>query len=206
MVVVRHWSLPASLKTAGLQAAGRDIPRENGGACRLRSGVCCLQGSGPPIERRPLGDNGTALRCRPGPAEFWRLCCASWRSPCRKMVRSAGVAPASPDWHTGILLLNDDRVTQRLRPAVGQCVPPASATIKAESRLEALQHGSRDGLRYGALAARITVRPRPCVYKRTNTSAASLDAAPAGFLGGCFGVLAAHLLRSLFGYWKVKVS
>jgi hypothetical protein len=27
-----------------------------------------------------------------------------------KMVRSAGVAPASPDWHTGILLLNDDRV------------------------------------------------------------------------------------------------
>ena len=25
------------------------------------------------------------------------------------MVRSAGIAPASPDWHTGILLLNDDR-------------------------------------------------------------------------------------------------
>ena len=26
-----------------------------------------------------------------------------------KMVRSAGIAPASPDWHSGILLLDDDR-------------------------------------------------------------------------------------------------
>ena len=26
-----------------------------------------------------------------------------------KMVRSAGLAPASPDWHSSILLLNDDR-------------------------------------------------------------------------------------------------
>ena len=26
-----------------------------------------------------------------------------------EMVRSTGVAPASPDWHSGILLLNDDR-------------------------------------------------------------------------------------------------
>ena len=85
-----------------------------------------------------------------------------------KMVRSAGVAPASPDWHTGILLLNDDRVTQRLRPAVGQCVPPASAMIKAEGRLEALRHGSRDGLRYGARAARITARRAPvCTKERT---------------------------------------
>ncbi len=25
------------------------------------------------------------------------------------MVRSAGIAPASPDWQPGILLLNDDR-------------------------------------------------------------------------------------------------
>src|ERR1043166_91784 len=31
-----------------------------------------------------------------------------------KLVRSAGVAPASPDWRSGILLLNDDRTwTQR---------------------------------------------------------------------------------------------
>ena len=27
----------------------------------------------------------------------------------KKMVRSAGLAPASPDWHSGILLLNDER-------------------------------------------------------------------------------------------------
>ena len=142
MVVVRHWSLPASLKTAGLQAAGRDIPRENGGACRLRSGVCCLQGSGPPIERRPLGDNGTALRCRPGPAEFWRLCCASWRSPCRKMVRSAGVAPASPDWHTGILLLNDDRKNGSAGGTDHR--PPALLCVqKNEHRCRALRRGTR---------------------------------------------------------------
>ena len=30
-----------------------------------------------------------------------------------KMVRSAGLAPASPDWHSGILLLNDDREMRR---------------------------------------------------------------------------------------------
>jgi hypothetical protein len=29
----------------------------------------------------------------------------------KKMERSAGLAPASPDWRTGILLLNDDRIS-----------------------------------------------------------------------------------------------
>jgi hypothetical protein len=29
------------------------------------------------------------------------------------LVRSAGIAPASPGWHPGILLLNDDRVGRR---------------------------------------------------------------------------------------------
>ena len=29
------------------------------------------------------------------------------------MVRSAGIAPASPDWHSGILLLDDDREMRR---------------------------------------------------------------------------------------------
>ena len=41
----------------------------------------------------------------------WRLC--SQGGPLcveiEEMVRSAGLAPASPDWHSGILLLNDDR-------------------------------------------------------------------------------------------------
>ena len=54
MVVVRHWSLPAS-----------------------------------------LGDGGVTVRW-PG-------------HPPKKLVRPAGIAPASPDWHTGILLLNDGR-------------------------------------------------------------------------------------------------
>ena len=31
----------------------------------------------------------------------------------KKMVRSAGLAPASPDWHSGILLLDDDRIERR---------------------------------------------------------------------------------------------
>ena len=31
----------------------------------------------------------------------------------KKMVRPAGIAPASPDWHSGILLLNDDREMRR---------------------------------------------------------------------------------------------
>ncbi len=41
-------------------------------------------------------------------------------------------------------------VTQRLRPAVPQCVPPAfSACVRRSSgRPEALRNGSRDGLRY----------------------------------------------------------
>jgi hypothetical protein len=29
--------------------------------------------------------------------------------PWKKMVRSAGLAPTSADWHSGILLLNDER-------------------------------------------------------------------------------------------------
>ena len=33
-----------------------------------------------------------------------------------KMVRSAGFAPASPDWHSGILLLNDDRKRSGAEP------------------------------------------------------------------------------------------
>ena len=31
----------------------------------------------------------------------------------KKMVRSAGLAPASSDWHSDILLLNDDREGRR---------------------------------------------------------------------------------------------
>lgn len=57
--------------------------------------------------------NGTASRCCPERSEFWRLARASWRPPFdfifKKFIRSAGIAPASPDWHSGILLLNDDR-------------------------------------------------------------------------------------------------
>ncbi len=34
----------------------------------------------------------------------------------RKLVRSAGFAPASPDWHSGILLLNDDRERSGAKP------------------------------------------------------------------------------------------
>ena len=35
----------------------------------------------------------------------------------KKMVRSAGLAPASPDWQPGILLLDDDRMGGASRSA-----------------------------------------------------------------------------------------
>jgi hypothetical protein len=40
-----------------------------------------------------------------------------WRPPYSLLswVRSAGLAPASPDWHSGILLLNDDRKNEAAR-------------------------------------------------------------------------------------------
>ena len=93
-MVVRHWSLPACLKTAGLQSAGRGIPHEivAGAVKRL------LEACWPPVKLvEPAGyapasavcktavlllnegpwKIGTAFRCGPGPAEFWRLCCAA---------------------------------------------------------------------------------------------------------------------------------
>ena len=42
------------------------------------------------------------------------------------MVRSAGIAPASPDWHSGILLLDDDRKW------AARVVTPAPHTTKKE--------------------------------------------------------------------------
>ena len=58
----------------------------------------------------PHYEIGTASRCRPELAKFWRLRCADWRPPYfGKLVRSAGIAPASPGWHPGILLSKDDR-------------------------------------------------------------------------------------------------
>ena len=69
-VVVRHWSLPAS-----------------------------------------LGDGGVTVR--------W-----SGHPPCR-LGRPAGFAPASPDWHTGILLLNDGHNWKMNRQAGRRRIPAA---------------------------------------------------------------------------------
>jgi hypothetical protein len=38
-----------------------------------------------------------------------------------KLVRPAGIAPASPDWHSGILLLNDDRERSGAEPWLEPC-------------------------------------------------------------------------------------
>ena len=47
-----------------------------------------------------------------------------------EMVRTAGLAPASPDWQTGILLLNDDRENEC---GAGCCMStPAPLTTKKE--------------------------------------------------------------------------
>lgn len=139
MVVVRHLSLPACLKTAGLQSAGRDIPRCEivAGAVKHLLEACrppCIQNMVEPAGYAPASavckttvlllnegpfENGTPPPCCPERAGIWTPCCACWRAArvvvrrrmqsSATMVRPAGVAPASPDWHTGILLLNDDR-------------------------------------------------------------------------------------------------
>jgi hypothetical protein len=77
--------------------------------------------------------SGTASRCCPELVRFWRPNCAGWRPPrCRlgKVVRSAGIAPASPDWHSGILLLNDER--EKMSGAGGNWCAPAPHTTKKE--------------------------------------------------------------------------
>ena len=74
-------------------------------------------------------------------------------------MRSAGDAPASPAWHAGILLLDDDR---REKLTAGGALPKGgSASVRTE--------------------------------QRTNTAAASFEAAPAGFSRRMFRCLRAHL-------------
>jgi hypothetical protein len=50
-----------------------------------------------------------------------------------KMVRSAGIAPASPDWQPGILLLDDDR-----KWAARAEVPAPHTTKKEQTPLPSL--------------------------------------------------------------------
>ncbi len=114
---------------------------------------------------RPAGVDSAALR----------LCKQALRAGSRLPLSRHGAAPASPDWHTGILLLNDGRMTAQ---------PVRAALWKI------MERG-----RHGSPFARA-----PVCTKRTNTAAAPFGAAPAGFLGGCFGVLEAHLPESLLGY------
>ena len=49
-----------------------------------------------------------------------------------KLVRPAGIAPASPDWHTGILLLNDGRIKKERHPDDGQAARPGGGMCKKE--------------------------------------------------------------------------
>ena len=61
MVVVRHWSLPARLKMAGLQSAGRGIPREivTGAVTRL------LEACWPPVKLvEPAGYAPASAVCK----------------------------------------------------------------------------------------------------------------------------------------------
>jgi hypothetical protein len=50
-----------------------------------------------------------------------------------KMVRPAGIAPASPDWHTGILLLNDGRILKKETPP-GAAVEPSARVAECEKK------------------------------------------------------------------------
>ena len=62
----------------------------------------------------------------------------------RKLVRSAGIAPASPDWHSGILLLNDDRERSGAEPWSEPCatydnkertpLPPGTSNVPGRTR------------------------------------------------------------------------
>src|SRR5947209_4354115 len=65
-----------------------------------------------------------------------------------KLVRSAGFAPASPDWHSGILLLNDDRK----KLAHTRFIPLRQLTEKNEHRCHRhhlMSGGTRRGLFHG---------------------------------------------------------
>ncbi len=159
MVVVRHWSLPACLKTAELQSAGRGIPHEivAGAVKRL------LEACWPPVKLvEPAGYAPASAVCKTavlllneGPWKMARRLRAArsglgfglpaTQAGARRefeMVRSAGIAPASPDWHTGILLLNDGRMTARpVRAALWKIVergrhglPPARAPVCTKER------------------------------------------------------------------------
>lgn len=84
-----------------------------------------------------MNEFGTASRCCPGHTEIWTLRCASWRPPrslllvrTKKLERPAGIAPASPEWRSGVLLLDDGRIKRSGagNAALRQC--PAPLTTK----------------------------------------------------------------------------
>ena len=92
--------------------------------------------------RSYLWVNGTAGGYRAHISRFWRpVHCLSATAVhvgysdmlCVfiKLVRSAGIAPASPDWHSGILLLNDDRI----RSGAGAFFPHAAHDNKERTPL-----------------------------------------------------------------------
>lgn len=54
-------------------------------------------------------ESGTPSECCPQEGRIWNPACMLMPGVTEKMERSAGVAPASSDWRTDILLLNDDR-------------------------------------------------------------------------------------------------
>ncbi len=62
----------------------------------------CLQGRCITCLPRPR-ESGRPPRCCPERTECWRLCCASWRAACGRLVRLPGIAPGHPPWRGGIL-------------------------------------------------------------------------------------------------------
>src|SRR5437867_3736362 len=65
---------------------------------------------------RPLLKMARRLGAAPSPRSFGDSAAqAGARRVVKKVERSAGIAPASPEWRSGILLLNDDRNRKRRR-------------------------------------------------------------------------------------------
>ena len=64
-------------------------------------------------------------RCCPERCWFWRPACASWHATC---LRLPGIAPGSPDWQSGTLLLRYDRLKPKRTNTIGLKLRPQDFT------------------------------------------------------------------------------
>ena len=105
---------------------------------------------------------GTPSWCCPRQTEFWRLCCASWRSAYYKLVRSPGVASGHPPWRGGILAVKSQ--PRKLKGSEASLLPAHAISTKNKHLLVIYSIPTR-GFTAAVSVFRGTPPPKPLICK-----------------------------------------